>query len=80
MAKKKSAKKATTKKSSKKSATKSGGAKKGSKKSAPKKKGSKRTIASRIGGMMESAGEGIAAAARYVTPRGMMGSKSKGGK
>lgn len=68
MAKKKAAKKSASKSS--------GGAKKAPRKAAKKKSGGRsKSVMGRMSDMMESAGEGIAAAAKYVTPKGMMGKR-----
>jgi hypothetical protein len=77
MAKKKAAKKATSKSSGSK------GTKKASRKGTKKKSAKKsRTMLGRMSDMMESAGEGISSAAKYVAPKGMLGGrkKKKGGK
>ncbi len=65
MAKKKSAKKSAATGTSQKGTKKKKGAAKG------------KTLTGRMGDMMESAGKGIAAAAKYVTPSAGTGSKGK---
>jgi hypothetical protein len=71
MAKKKAAKKAAPKTGGSK------GTKKASRKGTKKKSAKKKTVLGRMSDMMESAGEGIASAAKYVTPKGMMGGRGK---
>jgi len=65
------------KKAAKKSAKSSGGAKKASRKGAKKKGGRSKSMMGQMGDMMESAGKGIASAAKYVAPKGMMGKGKK---
>lgn len=60
------------KKAAKKSA---GGAKKGARKGAKKKGGRSKSVMGQMSDMMESAGKGLASAAKYVAPKGMMGRK-----
>jgi hypothetical protein len=66
------------KKAAKKSPSKSGGAKKAARKGTKKKSAKKgKSVLGRMSDMMESAGESIASAAKYVAPKGMMGGRGK---